>query len=222
MAAGSLQGFFRQMTPIPIAQPRTAFANTAALLVLVAVLFLNGCTPVVRARTLPPSVRTVYIPMIENRTSEPGLEERITVAIQEEVLADGRLDIVRERSADAIVPITIRQVDIVPVTLDADGFGTLKEYRIEADFDILENIPGRPRIGDRRDLEVRYVFNDDPRSVNFNPEGREIDQLARVFAQRFVLELMTGEFDETIPTLVDIQRDADADRRRRDSRLDLP
>lgn len=192
------------------------------LLTLVAVLFLNGCTPVVRARTLPPSVRTVYIPMVENRTSEPGLEERITVAIQEEILADGRLEIVRERSADAIVPITIRQFDTVPVTLDADGFGTLKEWRVEADFDILENIPGRPRIGERRKVEVRHVFSDDTRIVNFNPEPREKEQLARVFAQRFVLELMTGEFDETIPTLVDVQRDSDAARRRRDSRLDLP
>ncbi len=166
------------------------------LLVACFAILMSGCSTVVRQRTLPPSVRSVYVPMIQNRTSEPGLEELLTVAVQREILADGRLDVLKEKDADATLYVTVTRFDEKPLTFDSDNFGTQKTYNVEAIFQVVENIPGRPAIGGDRDIEVEVFYNDDPRSTTFNPEPRERDEMARVFSQVLVLELMTGSLDD--------------------------
>ncbi len=186
------------MTPTP---------RLLSLLALVAltVLAATGCTPVVRDRTLPPSVRSVHVPMIVNRTQQPGLEERLTVAFQRELLADGRLDVVKETKADAIVRMTIDNFDDYPAALDADGFGVSRQWDVRARMEILENIPGRPSIGGVRKIKARWVSNDDSRTTTFTPESREIEELATIFGREALLELITGEFEEIAPELEEAQ-----------------
>lgn len=174
--------------------PVRALGSLASLVLLV--LAVSGCSPVVRDRTLPPSIGSVYVPMITNRTSETGLEERLTVAIQEEILADGRLDVVPRRDADATVEITLNSFNERSGTLDDEGFAAIKFMDIAGTMDIRENIPGRPLVGERRDLELSYLYNDDPRTTTYNPEPAEIRQMARFFAREVLLELMTGELED--------------------------
>ncbi len=181
----------------------------AGLTMILTVFLGSACSPVVRDRTLPPSVRSIYMPMIDNRTSEIGLEERLTVAAQEEFLADGRLDLVREDEADAIVDVTLRQFQVTPLALDSDDYATAKMYRLETTFRIKENIPGRPSIGGRRSFMTQYFFNDDPRTTTFNPEPDEKAELARVFSRQLVLEVITGQFDETFAYEADPYRDSE-------------
>lgn len=193
-----------------------------AAVAAICIVFSSGCSPVVRNRTLPVSIRTVYIPMIRNTTQQPGFEERFTVAFQEEVLADGRLDIVSRRQADAIVDIEVAQFGNPPVALDPDQFAGTKVYKVEARMKIIQNIPGRPLIGGLRDVEAEYVFNDDPRATAFNPEPYEIDQLARVFARECLLELITGEYEFEKRTLLNLGTGEKADKEENRSGLNLP
>lgn len=157
---------------------------------------MMGCAPVVRERTLPVSVRAVYVPMVENRTQEPGLEERLTVAFQEELLADGRIDLVREKEADAIIKVTIRQFSDEAISFDDDTFGVSRILRLNADMEVLENIPGRPAIGETRKLKVVAVRNADTRETTFEPEVDGVTKLARNFGRTATLELITGEYGE--------------------------
>ena len=64
------------------------------LITLLAILLLgcSACMRIPRQRTLPPSIRSLSIPVFINRTAEPQLEDDATVFAQEEFLADGRLD----------------------------------------------------------------------------------------------------------------------------------
>ncbi len=157
---------------------------------------LSACAPLVRERTLPPSIRTVYVPMIVNRTSEPGLEERIVVAVQEEILADGRLRLENRRRADAQVRIFLTEYYDRPLTFDIDGFATNRIYELHGDILLEENIPGRPQIGDFRPVRAEHFYEADPRRTTFDPEPRSKEELYRKFAREVVLELLTGELEQ--------------------------
>lgn len=156
---------------------------------------LSACTPLVRDRTLPPSIRTVHVPMILNRTSEPGLEERMTVAVQEEILADGRLRLATSREADAILRIYLTDFQNRPSSFDVDGFATNRVYEVTANILVEENIAGRPKIGDYRPVLATHFYNADPRRTTFDPEPRTMEELHRIFAREVVLSLLTGELD---------------------------
>lgn len=170
-----------------------------AILPMLALVLIAGCAPTVRHRTLPPSIRNVYLPMIRNRSSEPGFEEIFTIAAQEEFLADGRLNLVRAHEADAFIEVSILSLDVEPVNQDDNNFATVKQYVVQARFEILENIPGLPMIGEPRTFRVTHVFNDDPRTTYFNPEPEEKQVLAEGFARRLVMEVLTGQYEGYLP-----------------------
>ena len=155
-----------------------------------------GCTPIVRDRTLPPSIRSVVVPMAYNRTSEPGFEERLTVAVQEEFDADGRLTRARSvRDADAIIRLYITDWETSAFALDGDGFPMAQEHAVRVHIHIQENIPGRPMIGQARVVDENFIIGVDTRSTTFIPEPRRKEELARRLARNIVREVITGEFE---------------------------
>jgi hypothetical protein len=163
------------------------------------VALLSACTPLVRTRTLPPSIRAVYVPMAVNRSAEPGVEERVTVAVQEELLADGRLDVVPERQADALLSITITDFTRRSGAFDQDDYPAGQTYEAEAEVEIIENIPGHPTIGGKRKVRSIVFFNADPRTTTFDPEPRTKESSYRSIARQIVNEVITGEFAEYSP-----------------------
>lgn len=178
--------------------PLTRFLPILA--VALCAMAFSACRPVVRERTLPPSIRTVSIPMAFNRTAEIGFEERLTIAVQEEFDADGRLlQARRTRDADAIVRMFVTDWETMTYTLDSDGFPTTQEYFVRIHIHILENIPGRPMIGPARVVDEFFVFNADPRTTTFDPEPRDKEELARRMARTIVREVITGEFEDDVP-----------------------
>lgn len=182
-------------------QKMAPFKHFLPLLTLaLCAMAFSACRPVVRERTLPPSIRAVSIPMAFNRTAEIGFEERLTIAVQEEFDADGRLLQARRlRDADAIVRIFVTDWETMTFALDSDGFPTAQEYFVRAHIHILENIPGRPMIGPARVVDELFVFNADPRTTTFDPEPRNKEELARRMARTIVREVITGEFEEADP-----------------------
>ncbi|MEO8377994.1 MAG: hypothetical protein ABI579_10015, partial [Candidatus Sumerlaeota bacterium] len=131
-----------------------------------------------------------------NRTAIPGLEEDLTTALQEEILADGRLNLVKQKDADAVVRVTLIQFLSSTQKLDEDKFPTHPLWTVEADMEIEENIPGRPLIGGIRKVTATQSFNGDPRTTTFNGEPYEKEILAANFGRSAAQELITGQFDE--------------------------
>lgn len=166
------------------------------LLAAGAAMFAIGCGAIPRTRTLPPSIRNVYVPMVVNRSAEPAIEETLTRMFQEEILADGRLDLVQKNRADAIVEVTIRRVDRKGVDFSSDDFATGQRYEVAMTMSVLENIPGRPRIGGERKVSIKYGFNADTRTTTYDPEPDILDRTMREAARALNLELMTGEYQD--------------------------
>ncbi len=176
------------------APPRLPFAT--ACLALAAIVFLSGCTPIPRARTLPPTIRSIYIPMAENMTSEPGLEEQVTRYLQREFLADGRLRLEQKRLADAWIECKIRRYENKPVARGTDDFPSFSEMSIEVAVTIRENIPKAPPLGGVRTAKANFSYPSDLRASYATLDVDAGDRLMEELVRNIVREVLTGEYGE--------------------------
>ena len=78
--------------------------------------------------TLPPHIRTVGIPLFEDRTTEFGMDQLLTDALTEEITEDNTLKIANPREADAIISGTIMSVKDRTGQYDANE--TASDYRV--------------------------------------------------------------------------------------------
>ncbi len=156
------------------------------------VAVVSGCARVSRERTLPPSIRSVDVPLFVNRTAEPGLEEDVTIYTQEEFLADGRLDLVRQNEADAIVNVELTGFEEQAEGFDSDDFPRQTRYTVSADVRILQNIPGQPQFGPRRKVSATRSFINDTRRITYETKNAGRELVLKELARRIVLEVLTG------------------------------
>jgi outer membrane lipopolysaccharide assembly protein LptE/RlpB len=103
---------------------------TRRLLVLTLALAvaLGGCGYSLRA-SLPGNFKTVHIPVLENRTQEPGVEDFITQALTTALVTSGMAKIARSADeADAILEGQI--VEYTLTSLAFDSTANVTAYRL--------------------------------------------------------------------------------------------
>lgn len=164
------------------------------LLLATALIGLSGCAITSRSRTLPPSIRSVTVPMVVNRSAEPGIEEKTTVLTQKEFLADGRLDLRPLNDADAVIEVIITDFLADSASLDSDDFPRRTRYTVEAEVRIVQNIPGRPLVGGVRSVRASHSSTSDKRRITFEPEPDAHERLLETLARRIVREVLTGAY----------------------------
>lgn len=167
-----------------------------SLLLMIFLLATVGCATVSRERTLPPSVRSVYVPMFVNRSAEIGIEEDATIFTQKEFLADGRVDLGTKRNSDAYVLVTIKDFKTEGISFDSDEYPRRLRQSIRAEIQVVKNKPGRAPYGPIREVNVSRSYNSDKRTIAFTPEPRAMEVLLQEFARQVVLEVITGRLDE--------------------------
>lgn len=177
------------------AAARGWMSRIAGTIGVVALLAAAGCETIPRARTLPPSVRNVYVPIALNRSSHPAIEEDLTTYLQEEILADGRLNLVERRRADAFVEVTIDRFLSDTYATDSQDVGVDRSWEMRTTMKVVRNIPGRPSIGADRKVSVPYIYNADTRSIGYEPEPVIRERALRDLARALNRELMTGEYE---------------------------
>lgn len=167
------------------------FPILLALLTL-GVLLAGACERIAPVRTLPSWVRGIYIPMFENQSYEPALEEQATILTQEAFLADGRLDVVRRDQADLVLLATI--VDWRNATAGTTGDKIVDRERIEMTVDVGLYDPFDAEKPLARLAPIRVVgsFNSDERSVDYVPEPDRRQQMLELMARRVMNETITG------------------------------
>src|SRR5688572_4653622 len=62
-----------------------------------------GCSYSPNPSSVPSHLKTVAIPMFENRTTEPSLEQEVTQAVVDRFVKDNHLRVVSEGDADALI-----------------------------------------------------------------------------------------------------------------------
>lgn len=162
-------------------------------LTLACVMLATACERIAPIRTLPSWVRGIYIPMVRNRSFEPGIEEQATILTQEAFLADGRLDVVRKEDADATLLIEIVQWDERAGGTSGDRITDRRAVNVQASLRLVEPYNENAVIADLGTIRLPPMsFLIDTRSVRFEPEPDRKEAVLRALADQIVLRTITG------------------------------
>jgi outer membrane lipopolysaccharide assembly protein LptE/RlpB len=101
------------------------------LLAPLALLLHTGCVGgYTLGSTLPSHIKSVYVPIAQNSTEEPLLQNEVTRAALAQLQRDGSLQIETEDRADAILNITITEFALRPLAYDNANRLRPNEYRL--------------------------------------------------------------------------------------------
>ncbi len=105
---------------------------SSVLFLLAGFLASCGYTP---APILPDHIKTMAVNTFKNATIEYGIEEKLTLAVSDEFLRDGRLDIAGQQQADALLTGEITQYVLEPVSYDEQDI--IEEYKVYIIVDLV-------------------------------------------------------------------------------------
>lgn len=96
---------------------------------LAALAAVGGCGYSLRP-SLPPHIKSVHIPVLENRTREPGIEDFITQAVTQAFVTSGRVRIAESAErADAVLEGAIVGYSLTSLAFDRGA--NVTQYRLE-------------------------------------------------------------------------------------------
>lgn len=99
-------------------------------LLMLAVL-LTGCASYQLGSMLPDDIKTVYVPIFVNHTSQPMIEAEVTQAAIREIQKDGSLKVVRTpEDADTLLAVTLTDYRLTPLKYQRDANTTADQYRL--------------------------------------------------------------------------------------------
>ena len=116
----------------------TAMRPRAGILGLTLLVFLlSGCAHYTTSSGLIGGIRSVAIPLAENDTAEPDISEILTERATEAFTVDGRLRVVDEESADAILFLRLVEAQDRPFTFTAGEETEQYRFRAFVDADLV-------------------------------------------------------------------------------------
>jgi hypothetical protein len=153
---------------------------------------LAGCTRVAPVRTLPSWVRGIYVPMVKNKSFEPGLEEQATKAIQEAFIQDGRVDIVPKQDADLVLVATVMDWKGRTSRSEGNHVSTDEGVTMLVDLKLFEPLNMEQPLADLGHLSIINNFNIDVRSVDFLPEPDRRERLMDNLGTQVLNQVING------------------------------
>jgi hypothetical protein len=100
----------------------------AAMIGLGLVAFLSSCSDVSMRPGLPEYITKLAIPMFQNRTAQPNIENDLTQQLNQDFLVDGRIELTDANQANAVLEGTIIQYLLEPLLLDVHN--TTQQYKM--------------------------------------------------------------------------------------------
>jgi len=168
-----------------------------AALGLLVVVGLNGCgyALVGKGVTTDPSIKRIGVPLFKDRTGKPGLDQKITLRVIEELLKRGRFTVVQDTTGvDAIVEGEILTYTTIPI-----GFSTAEASQTQASRYAI-NVTARViyhKVGQKDPIwqsegfsfRDEYDVGDIPGSF-FDREDQTIDRIAQSFGRNLVATML--------------------------------
>ena len=143
---------------------------------------------------LDPKVKTVQVPAFINHTTRVELEQRVTQAVADEMVARGRLRLVTEPSqADVILRGSIDSFGLFAIAYNAQGRATQYQVSVTAKIELLDHRNEDKVLwkNDQYRFTENYQINTDSTDA-FDQETRAIREIAVRFAETLVTNLLEG------------------------------
>lgn len=129
-------------------------------------------------------IKSISIPVFENESLKYDLEDTFTKAVTDAFIEDNRLKIANEKSADAILLVTIKVFDRTPYSYDESE--NVKEYKIKISADVL--------LKKREGEEELFKANNFSEWATYYPltevEEDGIDKVAKKFSEKILRNIL--------------------------------
>ncbi len=145
--------------------------------------------------TSDPSIKRIGVPLFKDRTGKPGLDQKITARVVEELLKRGRFTVVQETTGvDAIVEGEITSYNTTPVGFTTAGATPTQASRYA--INVTARVVYR-KIGQKEPLwqsemfsyRDEYDMGEDPATF-FDREDQTIDRIAQAFGRNLVAAML--------------------------------
>ncbi len=169
----------------------------AALSCIVAAAALSGCGYALagRGNALPPHIRIIGVPMFENRSTTPGLEDVITRQVLQELQGRGGIRAVPERDgADAVITGVIVTVQPVPTAFTASNQVSQVTLTVIANVEFRDRkddkvIWSNPRVTTQEAYDVTPTTDAIDPAALFRQDANAMQRLARALARSIVTQI---------------------------------
>ena len=170
----------------------------AALLACVAATQACGYSLVGKGVVVDPSIRRIGVPLFKDDTGKPGLDQKITQKVVEELLKRGHFDVVPESTGvDAVIEGEILNYISTPIGFSDQGSAQAtntqaSRYAIVLTARIKYAKVGAPEpIWENDSFSAHDEYDvGDSSSTFFDREDQAIDRLAKTFAQSLVSAML--------------------------------
>ena len=114
-----------------------------ALMVVTACLLgafylITACAEMATKKAIPDNIRKLGIPVFENKTGQPNVENLLTKKVVQNFIVDGRLQVVPVEQADAILQGTVQRYDRIVLTRDSNQVPQQYKLQVAVDIDFTE------------------------------------------------------------------------------------
>ncbi len=134
---------------------------------------------------LPAYIKTITIPVFENRSQEPTIQRNLTTEIRKAFITDGRLKVVNHRKANLLMKGVLTKYYIRAVAFDTRDVATEYWVYLTVDIKVLDQVKNRPHLN--QTLNVRWDYR--PGNDVINAEAARqaaFDEAYRVLSIRLV------------------------------------
>lgn len=131
--------------------------------------FTSSCDEAGIKKELPNSLTKIAVQPFENKTGQPNVDQLLTQKTIQDFIADGRLNVVAENDADAIVQGTLQRYDKIVLTRDANQVPQQYKLQLIVDIDFIDAKTSKQLWTTRRTIDLT------PQPENGDKEGAEWD-----------------------------------------------
>jgi len=163
-------------------------------------LTLGGCgySLVGKGISTDPTIKRIGVPVFKDDTGKPGLDQKITQKVVEELLKRGHFDVVQETTGvDAIVDGEILAYRAVPIGFSQQGSGTTASTQASRYAIVLtarvryKKVGATESIWESDSLQARDESDvGDSSSTFFDREDQVIERLSISFARTLVSSML--------------------------------
>ncbi len=138
------------------------------------------------ASQLPPHLKTIAIPVFENKSREPTIQRPFTEALRRAFITDGRLRLVNDREeADLVMTGTLTNYSIRAVAFNQLDVAIEYWVFIGAQVKVMDRVNNRTYL--KQKLETRWNYFADDSVISSEASRQEaLVQTYRVLSQRLV------------------------------------
>lgn len=169
--------------------------RAAAATVLALALSACGYALVGKGTVIDPSIKRIGVPLFRDASGKPGLDQKVTQKVVEELLKRGRFDVVSDATGvDALLEgeITNYTPRLAGVGGDQEGRSQANRYEVVLTARVrFSKVGAREPIwaNDAFTFRDEYDVGDNPQAF-FDQENQAIDRLAVSFARSLVATML--------------------------------